>query len=113
MKKYEAYRRQLTALETAFFRPVRMPLGACVEGERRRLIAMFDICKPLDEITEGDWINYFWEGRVIGELDFDRVKVLVRSKLAMDTQLTDADSRVSKLAHEMYQLLEKENTWSG
>ncbi|KAG6616773.1 DEAD-box ATP-dependent RNA helicase 36 [Phytophthora cinnamomi] len=27
----------------------------------------------------------------------------------MDVQLADADSRVSKLAHEMYQLLEKEN----
>ncbi|GMF18554.1 unnamed protein product [Phytophthora fragariaefolia] len=86
-----------------------MPVGACVEDERRHLIAMFDICKPLDEITEGDWINYFWEGRVMGELDFDKFKALVRSKLAMDTQLTDADSRVSKLAHEMYQLLEKEN----
>ncbi|KAE8906248.1 hypothetical protein PF003_g9902 [Phytophthora fragariae] len=61
MKKYEAYCRQLTALETAFFCPFRMPVGACVEDERRRLIAMFDICKPLDEITEGDWINYFWE----------------------------------------------------
>ncbi|KAF1787132.1 hypothetical protein GQ600_9072 [Phytophthora cactorum] len=43
MKKYEAYCRQLSALETAFFRPFQMPVGACVEDERRRLIAMFDI----------------------------------------------------------------------
>ncbi|OWY91872.1 hypothetical protein PHMEG_00039360 [Phytophthora megakarya] len=109
MKKYEAYCRQLSALETAFFRPFRMPVGACVEDERRRLIAMFDICKPLDEITESDWINYFWEGRVTGELDFDKVKALVNSKLTMDPHLTNADARVSKLAHEMYQILEKEN----
>ncbi|KAG6616805.1 DEAD-box ATP-dependent RNA helicase 36 [Phytophthora cinnamomi] len=59
MKKYEAYYRQLSALETAFFRPFRMPVGACVEDERRRLIAQFDICKPLDDITEEDWIDYF------------------------------------------------------
>ncbi|KAF1777881.1 hypothetical protein GQ600_1261 [Phytophthora cactorum] len=39
MKKYEAYCRQLSALETAFFRPFQMPVGACVEDERRRLIA--------------------------------------------------------------------------
>ncbi|ETP18273.1 hypothetical protein F441_07477 [Phytophthora nicotianae CJ01A1] len=109
MKKYEAYCRQLSALETAFFRPFRMPVGACVEDERRRLIALFDICKPLDDITEEDWINYFWEGRISGELDFDKVKALMSTKLAMDVQLADADSRVSKLAHEMYQLLEKEN----
>ncbi|POM75927.1 LOW QUALITY PROTEIN: Hypothetical protein PHPALM_6905 [Phytophthora palmivora] len=57
MKKYEAYCRQLSALETAFFRPFRMPVGSCVEDERRRHIAMFDICKPIDEITGADWIN--------------------------------------------------------
>ncbi|KAG2502407.1 hypothetical protein JM18_009814 [Phytophthora kernoviae] len=109
MKDYEAYCRQLSALETAFFRPFRMPVGACVEDERRRLIAMFDICKPLDGITEKDWINYFWEGRIVGELDFDKVKALMSGKLCMDVRLTDADSRISKLAHEMYQFLEQEN----
>ncbi|GMF49635.1 unnamed protein product [Phytophthora fragariaefolia] len=109
MKKYEAYCRQLSALETAFFRPFRMPVGACVEDERRRLIAVFDICKPLDDITEEDWIDYFWEGRIADELDFDKVKALMSTKLSMDVQLADADSRVSMLAHEMYQLLEKEN----
>uniref|UniRef100_H3GYW4 CCHC-type domain-containing protein n=1 Tax=Phytophthora ramorum TaxID=164328 RepID=H3GYW4_PHYRM len=92
----------LSALETAFFRPFRMPVGACVEDERRRLIALFDICKPLDGITEEDWIDYFGKGA-------SWVKGLMSAKLSMDVQLADADSRVSKLAHEMYQLLEKEN----
>ncbi|KAE8986007.1 hypothetical protein PR002_g22478, partial [Phytophthora rubi] len=109
MKDYEAYCRQLSALETAFFRPFRMLVGACVEDERRRLIAMFDICKSLDDITEKDWIDYFWEGRIVGELDFDKVKALMKEKLRMDVSLTDADSRVSKLAHEMYQVLEQAN----
>ncbi|OWZ21916.1 hypothetical protein PHMEG_0003468 [Phytophthora megakarya] len=107
MKKYEAYCRQLSALETAFFRPFRMLVGACVEDERRRRFAMFDICKPLDEITESDWINFVWEGRVTGKLDFDNVKALV--KWTMDVHLTDAYSRVSKLAHEIYQILKKKN----
>ncbi|KAI9998227.1 hypothetical protein PInf_002572 [Phytophthora infestans] len=109
MKKYEAYCRQLSALETAFFRPFRMPVRACVEDERRRLIAMFDICKPIDAITEADWIDCFWEGRITGDLDFDKVKTLMSRKLVMDVSLTDADSRVSKLAHAMYQVLETEN----
>ncbi|GMF43964.1 unnamed protein product [Phytophthora fragariaefolia] len=109
MKGYEAYCRQLSALETTFFRPFRMPVGACVEDERRRLIAMFDICKPLDTISESDWVDYFWEGRISGELDFEKVKTIMGSKLRMDTRLADANSRVSKLAHEMYPFLEKEN----
>lgn len=54
MEKYEAYCRQLSALETAFFCPFRMPVGACVEDERRRQIALLDICKPTDAITEAD-----------------------------------------------------------
>ncbi|KAE9040651.1 hypothetical protein PR003_g7624 [Phytophthora rubi] len=82
MKAYEAYCRQLSALETAFFRPFRMP---------------------------SDWVDYFWEGRISGELDFEKVKTIMGSKLRMDTRLADANSRVSKLAHEMYQFLEKEN----
>ncbi|ETN01924.1 hypothetical protein PPTG_23990 [Phytophthora nicotianae INRA-310] len=86
-----------------------MPVGACVEDERRRLIAMFGICKPIDAITEADWIDYFWEGRITGELDFDKVKTLMSRKLVTDVSLTDADSRVSKLAHAMYQVLETEN----
>ncbi|GMF59900.1 unnamed protein product [Phytophthora fragariaefolia] len=79
------------------------------EDERRRLIALFGISKPLDDITEEDWIDYFWEGRIAGELDFDKVKALMSATLNMDVQLAEAGSRVSKLAHEMYQLLEKEN----
>ncbi|POM73997.1 Hypothetical protein PHPALM_9092 [Phytophthora palmivora] len=85
-----------------------MPVGACVEDERRQLIALFDICKPLDTITEKDWIDYFWEGRISGELDFEKVKTIMSAKLKMDTQLADANSRVSKLAHNMYRILEKE-----
>ncbi|KAG7387328.1 hypothetical protein PHYPSEUDO_014422 [Phytophthora pseudosyringae] len=83
-----------------------MPVGACVEDERRRLIAMFYISKSLDDIAEKDWIDYFWEGRIVGELDFDKVKALMKEKLRIDVSLTDADSRVSKLAHEMYQVID-------
>ncbi|KAE8902923.1 hypothetical protein PF005_g11885 [Phytophthora fragariae] len=109
MKDYEAYCRQLSASEMAFFRPFRMPVGACVEDECRRVIAMFDICKSLDDITEKDWIDYFWEGRIVGELDFDKVNALMKEELRMDVSLTDADSSVSKLAHEMCQILEQAN----
>ncbi|KAF4314712.1 hypothetical protein G195_011362 [Phytophthora kernoviae 00238/432] len=104
MKDYEAYCRQLSALETAFFRPFRMPVGACVEDERRRLIAMFDICKPLENITEKDWINYFWEGRIVGELDFDKVKALMSGKLRMDGELKKVvNYLIGALAPEQFQ----------
>ncbi|POM77199.1 hypothetical protein PHPALM_5452 [Phytophthora palmivora] len=86
-----------------------MPVGACINDESRRLIALFDIRKPVSAITEADWVNYFWEGRINGELDFDKVKALLSSRLKMDTTQPDADSRVSKLVHQLYQLLEKEN----
>lgn len=111
MKAYDAYFRQLSALETVFFRLFRMPVGACDEDERRRLIAMLDICKPQNTSTENDWVDYFWEGKISGELDFEKVKTITGSKLKTDTRLADANSRVSKLAHEMYQYLEK-RAWS-
>ncbi|GMF31950.1 unnamed protein product [Phytophthora fragariaefolia] len=82
MKDYEAYCRQLSALEKAFFRPFRMPK---------------------------DRIDYFWEGRVVGGLDFDKVKALMKEKLRMDVSLSDADSRVAKLAHKMYHILDQAN----
>ncbi|ETK88048.1 hypothetical protein F441_07783 [Phytophthora nicotianae CJ01A1] len=54
VKKYKPYCHQLLALETSFFRSFRMPVGACVEDERRRLITMFAICKLLVDKTEVD-----------------------------------------------------------
>ncbi|KAE9035681.1 hypothetical protein PR002_g7436 [Phytophthora rubi] len=65
--------------------------------------------QAVGSISESDWVDYFWEGRISGELDFEKVKTIMGSKLRMDTRLADANSRVSKLAHEMYQFLEKEN----
>ncbi|OWZ15125.1 hypothetical protein PHMEG_00011294 [Phytophthora megakarya] len=109
MKEYEAYCRQLSALETAFFKPFRMPVGACIKDESRRLIAMLDIREPDAEITEAEWINYFWEGRVEGGMDFEKVKTILAHSLKMNTKQTDVNSRVSKLVYQLYQLLEKEN----
>ncbi|OWZ15193.1 hypothetical protein PHMEG_00011216 [Phytophthora megakarya] len=109
MKEYEAYWRQLSALETAFFKPLRMPVGACIKDESRSLIAMFDIRKPVSEITEAEWIHFFWEGHVEGDMDFEKVKTILASSLKKDTKQTDANSRVSKLVHQRYQRLEKEN----
>ncbi|KAF1777886.1 hypothetical protein GQ600_26849 [Phytophthora cactorum] len=37
----------------------------------------------------------------MGDLDFDKVKTLMSNKLELDVTLTDADSCVSKLAHDM------------
>ncbi|POM60168.1 hypothetical protein PHPALM_31013 [Phytophthora palmivora] len=93
MKEYEAYCRQLAALETAFFKSFRMPVGACINDESCRLIARFDIRNPVSAITEADWVNYFWEGRINGVLDFDKVKAPLSSRLKMDTMQPDADSR--------------------
>ncbi|OWZ05087.1 hypothetical protein PHMEG_00022889 [Phytophthora megakarya] len=42
-------------------------------------------------------------------MDFEKVKTILASSLKMDTKQTDANSRVSKLMHQLYQLLEKEN----
>lgn len=109
MKTYGAYCCQITGLEVAFFRPFRMQFGACVEDERRRRIAKFDICKLLDAITETDWLDYFWEGHVTAELDFDNVKSIINNRLRIGMRWTDTNSCVSKLVHEMYQILEQEN----
>ncbi|ETM56370.1 hypothetical protein L914_00647 [Phytophthora nicotianae] len=93
MKKYEAYCHQLFVLETAFFRPFHMPVGACVEDERRRRIALFGICKSLDDITEEDWIDYFWDWR---SLPSTTCKNYVRWEPRTNTKSTPAVKQLVK-----------------
>ncbi|OWZ02948.1 RxLR effector protein [Phytophthora megakarya] len=71
-----------------------------------RAVTYQDKLFKLTRRHEENWIDHFWDGRISGELDFDKVNALMSSKLSMDILLADAGSRVSKLVHEMYQLLE-------
>ncbi|KAG4228390.1 hypothetical protein PC116_g23249 [Phytophthora cactorum] len=66
---------------------------------------------PMDLQDSGktDRIDPFKEGRITGELDFAKVKSIMSSRLRMDVVLVAANSRVSNLSHEMYQILEMEN----
>ncbi|KAG3248923.1 hypothetical protein PI124_g6407 [Phytophthora idaei] len=76
-----------------------LPLTLRLRGSRKYLQAS----------AEADRIDCFKEGRITGELDFENVKSIMSSRLRMDIVLAAANSRVSNLSHEMYQILEMEN----
>ena len=59
MLEYESYLHALSAFETPHGKPFVMPVAACVETETMKLIAEYEMEKPLDSITKQDWISYF------------------------------------------------------
>ena len=47
-----------------------MPVGACVTDLRRRTIAKFELRKPVKDISEADWCDYFLSANDIGIVDY-------------------------------------------
>ncbi|KAG3109362.1 hypothetical protein PI125_g10999 [Phytophthora idaei] len=82
---------------------------ACRRLCRRRAHTSYVMFEDLQASAEADRIDCFKEGRITGELDFENVKSIMSSRLRMDIVLAAANSRVSNLSHEMYQILEMEN----
>ncbi|CAK4244258.1 unnamed protein product [Aphanomyces euteiches] len=106
MREYQQYWLLLISLQHQGFRPLILPIGSCIKDSRRRLIAKYDVCKPIDQFSEDDWKQYFNQGNDIGMIDCTRVDRQMGT-LQLNTRLTDADSRISNLVHSMHLLLEK------
>ena len=83
-----------------------MPVGACVTDLRRRTIAKFELRKPVEDISEADWCDYFLSANDIGIVDYARVDKALK-QLRMNTSLTVASSRIARLIHHLTVQLEQ------
>ncbi|GMF41417.1 unnamed protein product [Phytophthora fragariaefolia] len=108
MRQYERYTTALMAFQTPANRPFAMPVSACIEGDTRRRIAMFECgCMP-HEISEDQWVQYFLAANVTTVRNY-AVRDKTMKALRMDTTLKEAPSRMSHLQQDLYKILEAHN----
>ncbi|KAF4036037.1 hypothetical protein GN244_ATG11930 [Phytophthora infestans] len=109
MRQYETYTMALAAYQTPSNRPFVVPVVACIEGNTRRRIAMFEFgCAP-EAISNEQWIDYFLEANVpVGGDNYLAIDEAIKS-LHMSTALKEAQSRMNKLQSDMYKCFEAHN----
>ena len=97
MDSYLSYVRRLTVLNQGTGKELLlMPLAACVDPAIVSRICVFDLRKPVAEVTEDDWRAYFQSA--CGTLRINMSVVMSSMKnLAMNTRFADAESRVGQL----------------
>ncbi|KAE8996537.1 hypothetical protein PR003_g19814 [Phytophthora rubi] len=109
MRQYEAYTIALSVFQTPANRPFVMPVMACIDGDTRRRIAMFEFgCAP-ETITDEQWVQYFLEANVPVDRDNYLTIDEAMKSLRMNVKLKEAQSRMNQLQADMYKILEAHN----
>ncbi|GMF29091.1 unnamed protein product [Phytophthora fragariaefolia] len=109
MQQYEAYTIALSAFQTPANQPFVMPVMACIDGDTRRRIAMFEFgCAP-ETITDEQGVQYFLEANVpVARDNYLTIDEAMKS-LRMNVKLKEAQSRMNQLQADMYKILEAPN----
>ncbi|OWY93783.1 hypothetical protein PHMEG_00036692 [Phytophthora megakarya] len=99
MDSYMVYKRRVDALNQGTqTRVFMMPLGVCIEQSTLIRVCRFELFKNASAVTEDDWKGeaYFLEARKPDVTAYKKLRLAVKS-LAMDVELHDASSRLSRL----------------
>ncbi|GMF47598.1 unnamed protein product [Phytophthora fragariaefolia] len=109
MDSYAIYCRRIKALnqgtQAKFFV---MPLSSCIEQGTMVRICAFELCKDEKDVTETEWRDYFLSARVPDNTAYKTLDREVK-KLCMDIELQDAESRLSRLIADFYEIVDKLN----
>lgn len=109
MDSYMIYERRVRALNQGSQAKIFvMPLSACIEQSTMIRICDTEVFKSEREMTEAEWRSYFLSARQPDHTAYKKLEAAMAS-LRMDTELQDAESRVSRLMASFYAILNKLN----
>ncbi|ETV90952.1 hypothetical protein H310_14366 [Aphanomyces invadans] len=97
MSAYDLYINQTYALSANGPRPFVMPVGACMDFKAKYRIAVWDLGKDPDEVTEEELAAWFRLGFEIEPRAFESLKKRVKKSICFDMSISDAESRVGKM----------------
>ncbi|GMF30310.1 unnamed protein product [Phytophthora lilii] len=81
---------------------------ACIEQGTMVRICGFKLFKEEKDVTETEWRDYFLSARVPDNTGYKTLDREVKS-LCVDTELQDAESRISRLMAEFYEIIDRLN----
>ena len=108
MRRYDAYYRQCKLLTVGNIAPYILPVSACIEDRSRYEIARFEFGRPVTEILEQEWLDFF---SIANERSTDDLEPLERALrgLKMDLKQRDAVSRLGRLRQDLMKVLDTYN----
>jgi hypothetical protein len=109
MREYQKYLNQINALQTTGTRPFAMPVSACMDQFSKRRIALCDLYKDHNEVTESEWQAWFMEAADEDPVDLDVLRKRLTAVIRFDTRLMDANSRVGHMLDELMKALEQDH----
>ena len=109
MDAYLDYMRQVESMnQGAHSQMYLLPVGDCIEHSTKVRICLYELFKPVESVTEQEWKAYFLEAHDPEPGDFVRFQKAMKT-LAMDTELQDAGSRITKLLADFHSIVEENN----
>ncbi|KAF0687533.1 Aste57867_20724 [Aphanomyces stellatus] len=109
MREYQKYLTQINALQCVGSRPFAMPVSACMDPFSKRRIALFDLNKDHNLVTEDEWVAWFHAAFEEDPQDFDVLKKRLTAAIRFDTKILDAESRVGRMLDELWRVLEQDH----
>ncbi len=105
IQKYNLYYNTLLSYETTYNKPFIMPVSSCIDPWVKDLVARFEFKRPVAQISNDDWIEYFKKSLQVEKLDLKAMDVEM-AKLSVDLGLPDAQSMMTSLVCKIYRKME-------
>ncbi|CAK4696066.1 unnamed protein product, partial [Aphanomyces euteiches] len=74
-----------------------MPVGACIDPVTKQRVAEWDMGKDPDDVTEGEWIEWFKLAYDVDPRALEGLKKRIAAAVVFDMPITDADSRIGRM----------------
>ncbi|GMF48913.1 unnamed protein product [Phytophthora fragariaefolia] len=108
MRGYETYLTDINALQTQWSGAFAMPVGACIEGKAKRMVARYEFnCSP-ERISEEQWVAYFKQANEPSHIDYAVVDEAMK-QLRMQTKWPEPESRMMNLQADLEAILDHFN----
>ena len=102
MVEYEEYFASVKPFLTSISAPQLVPVSHCIKITQKRFIAEYEIRKPMDEITEDEWILHFRACKEAERKDLSALDAKM-ARLKLDLSLGDATSMMNTLTMKIHE----------
>ncbi|CAK4870960.1 unnamed protein product, partial [Aphanomyces euteiches] len=83
------------------------PIGTCMEAQAKLFAAEFHIQKPVDDITDMEWMAYFQIGLEHVHTQYADIALKIKKSVVMNEKEMDAEKRMDRWIRDYWQILTK------
>ncbi|KAH9185693.1 hypothetical protein AeNC1_012332 [Aphanomyces euteiches] len=85
------------------------PISTCIDGSVKEFVAEYHIQKPVDMISNDEWLEFFQAGLEHRNDQYSELETKIKRSIIMSEREIDADRRMDQWLHDYWKLLQKMN----